>query len=72
MTSSAQPFVRDAAPADVTAICQFGEAHIRPHYPPLIGADAADQQVRRWWNEADLAATALVVAPGLLRPGEIR
>ncbi|RSD19212.1 GNAT family N-acetyltransferase [Amycolatopsis eburnea] len=48
--------VRTAGPADVTAIVRFGEAHIRPHYTPLIGAAAADAQVRDWWNEAHLAA----------------
>jgi GNAT superfamily N-acetyltransferase len=48
--------VRDAEPADVAAICDFGEAHIRPHYTPLIGAAAADDQVRRWWNESQVSA----------------
>jgi GNAT superfamily N-acetyltransferase len=44
--------VRDARPGDVAAICRFGQAHIRSHYAPLIGEDAADAQVRDWWNEA--------------------
>lgn len=44
--------VRDAGPADVAGICRFGETHIRPHYTPLIGARAADAQVRRWWTES--------------------
>ena len=39
MASSAEPVVRDAEHGDVAAICRFGEAHIRPHYAPLIGAD---------------------------------
>ncbi|MEQ0560659.1 GNAT family N-acetyltransferase [Amycolatopsis sp. NEAU-NG30] len=48
--------VRPAGPDDVAAIHRFGEAHIRPHYAPLIGAAAADEQVRNWWNEPHLAA----------------
>lgn len=48
--------VRDAVRDDVAAICQFGEVHIRPHYTPLIGAQAADAQVRRWWNEVAIDA----------------
>jgi GNAT superfamily N-acetyltransferase len=63
MASSAEPAVRDAERGDVAAICRFGEAHIRPHYAPLIGAEAADEQVRRWWNEAHLGAA---VARGLV------
>jgi GNAT superfamily N-acetyltransferase len=55
--------VRDAGHDDVAAICRFGEAHIRPHYAPLIGAEAADEQVRRWWNETHLGAA---VAKGLV------
>jgi hypothetical protein len=38
-------------------------AHIRPHYEPLIGAAAADDQVRRWWNGAHIGAA---VAEGLV------
>lgn len=45
------PAVRNAVPDDVPAIRRFGETHIRPHYAPLIGAAAADEQVRNWWNE---------------------
>jgi ribosomal protein S18 acetylase RimI-like enzyme len=63
MTSRAEPVVRDAEHADVAAICRFGEAHIRPHYAPLIGAEAADEQVRRWWNETHVGAA---VAEGLV------
>lgn len=43
--------VRTAEPGDVAGVCAFGEAYIRPHYTPLIGAEAADRQVRAWWNE---------------------
>jgi GNAT superfamily N-acetyltransferase len=67
MVSSAEPVVRDAEPDDVVAICQFGEAHIRPHYAPLIGAAAADEQVRTWWNETHIGAA---VAEGLVAVAE--
>lgn len=63
MALEAEPVVRDARHGDVAAICRFGEAHIRPHYAPLIGAEAADEQVRRWWNEAQVGAA---VAGGLV------
>ncbi|WP_027945003.1 GNAT family N-acetyltransferase [Amycolatopsis taiwanensis] len=63
MESSAEPVVRDAGHDDVAAIRRFGEAHIRPHYAPLIGAAAADEQVRSWWNEAHIGAA---VAGGLV------
>jgi GNAT superfamily N-acetyltransferase len=56
MASRIEPVVRDAGHDDVAAICRFGDAHIRPHYTPLIGADAANQQVRRWWNETHIFA----------------
>ncbi|MCC2318548.1 GNAT family N-acetyltransferase [Cellulomonas chengniuliangii] len=59
--------VRDAGIGDVAAICQFGEAHIRPHYTPLIGAEAADAQVRLWWNEEQIDAA---VNGGLVVVGE--
>jgi ribosomal protein S18 acetylase RimI-like enzyme len=68
MTSRAEPVVRDAGNDDVAAICRFGEAHIRPHYAPLIGADAADQQVRRWWNETQVGAA---VAEGFVVVAEV-
>jgi len=55
--------VRDAEDDDVGAICRFGEAHIPPHYAPLIGAEAADAQVRHWWNEEHVGAA---VARGLV------
>lgn len=50
------PIVRDAKPGDVDAIRRFGEEHVQPHYAPLIGADPAAEQVRRWWNRAQLDA----------------
>jgi ribosomal protein S18 acetylase RimI-like enzyme len=68
VTSSAEPVVRDAEHVDVVAICRFGDAHIRPHYAPLIGAEAADEQVRRWWNETHIGVAVangfVVVAEG--------
>jgi GNAT superfamily N-acetyltransferase len=48
--------LRVATPDDVAAVCEFGEAHIRPHHAPLIGASAADEQVRRWWREPAIDA----------------
>jgi GNAT superfamily N-acetyltransferase len=61
--STDEPVVRAADPEDVLAICRFGQAHIPPHYAPLIGAAAADDQVRNWWNEAHIGAA---VAEGLV------
>lgn len=63
MASRSELIVRDAWDGDVAAICRFGEAHIRPHYAPLIGAAAADEQVRNWWNETHIGAA---VANGLV------
>ncbi len=48
--------VRDAALDDVAAICRFGELHIPPHYTPLLGAQAAADQVRHWWSPAAISA----------------
>jgi GNAT superfamily N-acetyltransferase len=59
----AEPVVRDARVDDVAAVCGFGETRVRPHYAPLIGAEAADAQVRHWWN-ADAIGAA--VAAGLV------
>ncbi len=64
MASRSEPVVRDAEHVDAAAICRFGEAHTRPLYAPLIGAEAADEQVRLWWNETQIdaaVAEALVV-----------
>jgi ribosomal protein S18 acetylase RimI-like enzyme len=55
--------VRAAGPDDVAAIRRFGETHVRAHYAPLIGAAAADAQVRDWWNETHVGAA---VAAGLV------
>ncbi|MEV1115828.1 GNAT family N-acetyltransferase [Actinosynnema sp. NPDC049800] len=62
------PVVRDAGPDDAAAVRRFGEEHVPAHYTPLIGAEAAADQVRRWWDEARLAAAA---ADGLLVVAEI-
>lgn len=61
--STAEPVVRVAGDGDVIAVCRFGAAHIRPHYAPLIGAAAAEEQVRRWWSETQIGAA---VAAGLV------
>src|SRR4051795_4624134 len=61
--SETAPAVRDPEPDDVDAICRFGETHVRTHYAPLIGADAAGQQVRTWWNADRISAA---VAEGLV------
>ncbi len=63
MGPSTEPVVRAAGPADVAAICRFGETHVPPHYGPLIGAAAAHGQVRAWWNEAHIGAA---VSEGLV------
>jgi GNAT superfamily N-acetyltransferase len=57
------PLVRDAGADDVPAICRFGEEHVRAHYAPLIGAAAAADQVRQWWNSD---AIGPAVADGLV------
>lgn len=66
MAPSDDVLVRDATADDVAAICQFGEVHIRPHYSPLIGAQAADAQVRDWWSQAKIGAA---VTKGLVVVG---
>lgn len=63
MAPRTEPIVREAEHDDAGAICRFGDAHIPPHYAPLIGAQAADEQVRRWWNETSIGAA---VAQGLV------
>lgn len=55
--------LRLAGPADVSRICAFGEVHVRPHYAPLIGAEAADAQVRDWWSPTRIGAA---VSTGLI------
>ena len=68
MRDNAGPVVRPAGREDVAAICRFGEAIIPAHYAPLIGAPAADEQVRRWWNETHVGAA---VAEGLVVVTEV-
>ena len=46
--------IRRAEVGDVRSICAFGDTHVRPHYTPLIGAQAADSQVSRWWTEPQI------------------
>lgn len=64
----AEVVVRDARPDDVAAVCRFGENHIPPHYGPLIGAQAAADQVRQWWNESVVSAA---VDAGLVVVAEV-
>ncbi|WP_246123415.1 GNAT family N-acetyltransferase [Cellulomonas terrae] len=47
----------------MSRICAFGDAHIRPHYAPLIGDEAADAQVRDWWSPTQIGAA---VSAGLV------
>lgn len=58
MTAQADLVIRTADVGDVDRVCAFGETHIRPHYTPLIGAQAADEQVARWWNPAQILPAA--------------
>ena len=55
--------VRDAVGGDVAGVCGFGAEHVPPHYAPLIGMEAAEDQVRRWWNAAEIGRA---VAEGLV------
>ncbi|MBO3089653.1 GNAT family N-acetyltransferase [Cellulomonas dongxiuzhuiae] len=48
--------VRDAATGDVASVCAFGRAHVPPHYAPLIGEAAAQQQVTTWWSEEQIGS----------------
>jgi GNAT superfamily N-acetyltransferase len=61
--------IRTAEVGDVGQLCAFGETHIRPHYRPLIGAKAADEQVTRWWNPAQML---LAVSQGRVIVAEAR
>ncbi|MDR6176022.1 GNAT superfamily N-acetyltransferase [Nocardioides zeae] len=56
MSTSEDVVVRPARVDDVDAVCAFGEAHVPPHYTPLIGADAARQQVTDWWRPEQIRA----------------
>ena len=61
--------LRPAALDDVEAICDFGRAHIRAHYAPLIGDLAAREQVRQWWNRTHVRTA---VANGFVVIAEAR
>lgn len=50
--------IRRATPDDVGEVRAFGRRYIPDHYLPLIGADAAQQQVERWWTSARLLPAA--------------
>lgn len=58
--TAAEPTVREAGSDDVAAICRFGATYIRQHYTPLIGTEAADAQVRWWWNPTHIGAAVAV------------
>ncbi|MFD9700551.1 GNAT family N-acetyltransferase [Lentzea sp. NPDC059081] len=58
MDATKDPVVRDAKLDDVAEICRFGEEHVPAHYTPLIGDEAAGQQVARYWND-DQITTAV-------------
>ena len=60
--------VRDALGGDVVGVCGFGAKHVPPHYAPLIGMEAAEDQVRRWWNAAEIGRA---VAEGLVVVAEV-
>ncbi len=47
--------IRIASLSDVEPICRFGAAHIADHYRPLIGSEAAEAQVDKWWNPDRIA-----------------
>ncbi|GMA24047.1 hypothetical protein GCM10025864_18060 [Luteimicrobium album] len=64
MTTTTGAVVRDAEPEDVGAICRYGETVIPSHYGPLIGAEAAQAQVRRWWNETYVPGSCVSSAGG--------
>jgi ribosomal protein S18 acetylase RimI-like enzyme len=66
MGSRVEPIVRVAGPDDVAAICKFGETYVPPHCSPLVGAAAAAEQVRAWWNETYVSRA---VAQGLVVVG---
>ncbi|HEX8869440.1 MAG TPA: GNAT family N-acetyltransferase [Lentzea sp.] len=40
--------IRAATIHDIAGICRFGEEHVPPLYTPLIGAEAAQGQLRFW------------------------
>jgi len=63
MSAPFEPSVRHARQDDVAAISAFGETHIPPHYTPLLGVAAANEQVRTWWDRTHLRAA---VADGLV------
>ena len=39
-----------------SASADSGRRTFEPHYAPLIGAAAADEQICRWWNETQIGA----------------
>ncbi|MVA74982.1 GNAT family N-acetyltransferase [Auraticoccus sp. F435] len=66
--------MRTAVPDDVAAVCGFGETHVVAHYAPLIGEEAAAEQVRTWWEESHIGAAVAagqVVVAVAVADGEV-
>ena len=45
---------RLATTDDVATVCQFGNDVFPAHYAPLIGAEAAAEQVSQWWSPSHI------------------
>lgn len=50
MTKHVTATIRTATAADIDAIIAFGTAFVPRHYEPIIGREAAQGQVDRWWT----------------------
>ncbi|NED96068.1 GNAT family N-acetyltransferase [Phytoactinopolyspora alkaliphila] len=50
--------MRIAEPGDVDAIVAFGTAVVPPHYAPILGADAAREQVT-WWTPERMSSAVM-------------
>lgn len=50
--------MRLATTEDAEAVCAFGAAFIPAHYGPLLGAEAAQAQVTRWWTPERMTLAA--------------
>lgn len=55
--------LRAADAADLPALRDFGHTHVRAHYEPLLGAEAAERHSATWWSEEQLRPA---VADGLV------
>lgn len=65
MTEQPSVVIRAAEIADIGTIMAFGAAWVPEHYEPIIGPEAAQQQVERWWTRerflSALSSGALMV-----------